>query len=165
MCLWWRLCCDRCHQGADPNATDNDSLTPLLLAATKKAWNAVDLLLQRKPDLTKRDTRGRNILHLMIMNGGSLDRMSVCLCNRVSCEHVYLIDDDVTHVRILVLWRYLIHVATCSCYSVLWLSGFTAGVNGFFASLSCLALFVWHFSNDRVKPRSRSIYSFTPRYH
>ena len=77
-----------CRQGADPNAIDNDSLTPLLLAATKKAWNAVDLLLQRKPDLTKRDTRGRNILHLMIMNGGSLDRMSVCLCNRVSCERL-----------------------------------------------------------------------------
>ena len=65
------------------DTTDDEQLTPLLLAATKKAWNAVELLLRREPNLRNRDMKGRNILHLIIMNGGSLDQMSLCLCNAV----------------------------------------------------------------------------------
>ena len=55
-----------------------------MLAAKKRAWNACEYLLQQGQDWRKKDAKGRNILHLIIMNGGNLENVSQCMCNKVS---------------------------------------------------------------------------------
>ena len=59
-------------QGADMDSQDKEGRTALLLAASKQAWRTVKLLLSHSADLTVRDNRNRNFLHLAIINSAKL---------------------------------------------------------------------------------------------
>ena len=62
---------------------DKASLTPWLLAASKRAWNVVQIFLKQGIDLTIHDPKNRNILHVIIMNGGKPDQFNICMCQKV----------------------------------------------------------------------------------
>ena len=64
-------------QGADKDARNQDEQTPALLAATKKSWNAVSALMTKKASYDCKDKENRNILHLIIQNGGRPDQCNI----------------------------------------------------------------------------------------
>ncbi|CAD5112443.1 DgyrCDS1665 [Dimorphilus gyrociliatus] len=68
------------QQGADVNETNQDGMTPLLLAASKKAWKAMEMLMNKKADLFCTDDNKRNILHLIVTNGGRPEKMCFLCC-------------------------------------------------------------------------------------
>ncbi|KAF2368431.1 Ankyrin repeat-containing domain [Trinorchestia longiramus] len=59
-------------EGAALNAGDNENRTPLLLAASQRCWRSVEALLQLGADPGIRDNSSKNILHIIVMNGGSI---------------------------------------------------------------------------------------------
>ena len=77
-------------QGANINDLDNEGMSPLLLGAAKKAWVTVEVLLKNKSDVTIRDKKNRNILHLIIRNGGKPEQFSFCMCTKVSSDTMLL---------------------------------------------------------------------------
>ena len=48
---------------------DSEGRTPLLVAANRKSWATVSLLLEMNASTDVLDNRNRNILHLIIRNG------------------------------------------------------------------------------------------------
>lgn len=54
-------------------ALDNDQRTPLLLAASRSAWEATVTLVRRGADYKARDVDNKNVLHLAVRSGGNLD--------------------------------------------------------------------------------------------
>ena len=85
-------------QGAPLNDLDSDGMSPLLLAAAKKAWNTVEVLLISKADVTLRDKKNRNILHLVIRNGGKPEEFSFCMCSKVSSQFELLYENCDEHM-------------------------------------------------------------------
>ena len=75
-------------QGADIDPLDSHGHTPMLLAATKQAWGAVDVLLQAGAKCCIRDQQQRNLLHLIIINGGRLETVVVENCKKVSAQKI-----------------------------------------------------------------------------
>ena len=73
-------------QGANIDPLDKDCRTPLLLAAAKKSWKCVNILLERGANKSVRDMRNRNILHLIIKNGGKPQLFSCCMSSKVSTK-------------------------------------------------------------------------------
>lgn len=59
-------------------------MTALLLAASKRAWEAVDCLLAKGADPLQKDAKNRNLLHLVIMNNGKPTDFTICFQNSVS---------------------------------------------------------------------------------
>lgn len=70
-------------QGSDLESKDQEGQTPLLLAAAKSAWSAVNSLIKRGADINVRDHNNRNILHLIIRGGGQPAKFGLCLCKEV----------------------------------------------------------------------------------
>lgn len=64
-------------QGVEVNAVDSQKRTPLLLAASKGAWKTVHLLLESGADISLKDNKNRNFLHLAIKYGGKLNQFGV----------------------------------------------------------------------------------------
>lgn len=60
------------NEGADINALDKEHRSPLLLAASRSCWKTVHLLIRLGADISIKDGNSRNVLHLVIMNGGRL---------------------------------------------------------------------------------------------
>lgn len=64
------------NEGADINAIDREHRSPLLLAASRGAWKTVLVLIRLGAQITIKDINSRNVLHLVIMNGGRLDEFA-----------------------------------------------------------------------------------------
>lgn len=60
-------------EGADINALDKEHRTPLLLAASRGGWRTVNTLIRLGANIQLKDVNSRNVLHLVIMNGGRLE--------------------------------------------------------------------------------------------
>ncbi|CAL4076212.1 unnamed protein product, partial [Meganyctiphanes norvegica] len=60
------------EEGAYVNALDIEHRTPLLLAAAHRGWRSVEALLSKGADPCIRDIKAKNILHIVIVNGGSI---------------------------------------------------------------------------------------------
>ncbi|GFR58682.1 transient receptor potential cation channel subfamily A member 1 [Elysia marginata] len=63
------------EHGADVDCRDVQDRTPLLLAAGKGCWGAVQLLISNNADVNVKDGNNRNFLHLAIRFGGKLDQI------------------------------------------------------------------------------------------
>ena len=61
-------------QGAEINAQDSNDRTPLFAAASKSAWATVNLLIKRGANMTLKDEKSRNFLHVIIKGGGNLNQ-------------------------------------------------------------------------------------------
>lgn len=59
-------------EGADINALDKERRSPLLLAASRCGWKTVHVLIRLGARISIKDVNHRNVLHLVIMNGGRL---------------------------------------------------------------------------------------------
>ncbi|KAK4295471.1 hypothetical protein Pmani_031988 [Petrolisthes manimaculis] len=59
-------------EGAPVDMVDREHRSPLLLAAAQGGWRSVEVLLSHGADPGIRDTSEKNLLHLVIMSGGSL---------------------------------------------------------------------------------------------
>lgn len=63
-------------EGADINALDHERRSPLLLGASRGAWKTVLSLIRLGAQISIKDVNSRNVLHLVIMNGGRLDEFA-----------------------------------------------------------------------------------------
>lgn len=63
-------------QGANINAADKHHRSPLLLAASRGGWKAVETLMRLDADITLKDACDRNVLHFIVMNGGRLEHFA-----------------------------------------------------------------------------------------
>lgn len=63
-------------EGADIDALDREHRSPLLLAASRAAWKTVLGLIRLGAQITIKDANSRNVLHLVIMNGGRLEEFA-----------------------------------------------------------------------------------------
>lgn len=52
---------------------DKERRTPLLLAAVRGGWRTVHTLIKKGADINVKDVNRRNVLHLVVMNGGRLE--------------------------------------------------------------------------------------------
>ncbi|XP_050537848.1 transient receptor potential cation channel subfamily A member 1 isoform X2 [Daktulosphaira vitifoliae] len=64
------------EEGADINALDKESRSPLLLAASRSGWRTVISLIRLGADVQVKDSSKRNVLHLIVMYGGRLDEFA-----------------------------------------------------------------------------------------
>lgn len=64
------------NEGADINALDHERRSPLLLGASRGAWKTVLSLIRLGAQISIKDVNSRNVLHLVIMNGGRLDEFA-----------------------------------------------------------------------------------------
>lgn len=60
-------------QGAEINPLDKENRSPLLLAASRAGWRTVLTLIRLKANILLKDSSYRNILSLVVMNGGRLE--------------------------------------------------------------------------------------------
>ena len=70
-----------CHynvfmQGAVINPPDKERRSPLLLASSRAGWRTVKTLIQLGADIHVKDVNSRNVLHLVVMNGGRLEEFA-----------------------------------------------------------------------------------------
>ncbi|XP_069176074.1 transient receptor potential cation channel subfamily A member 1 [Procambarus clarkii] len=63
------------QEGADVDQVDLEHRSPLLLAAAHGCWRSVDMLLTLSADPAIRDVTDKNLLHVVIMNGGSVSEL------------------------------------------------------------------------------------------
>ncbi|KAJ1525322.1 hypothetical protein ONE63_010144 [Megalurothrips usitatus] len=68
-------------EGADVNAKDKESRSPLLLAASRGGWRTVIALIRLGANIRVKDSNSRNVLHLVVMNGGRLDELASAVIN------------------------------------------------------------------------------------
>lgn len=68
-------------QGTDVNAKDKESRSPLLLAASRGGWRTVNTLIRLGANIRVKDNNTRNVLHLVVMNGGRLDELATTVIN------------------------------------------------------------------------------------
>jgi transient receptor potential cation channel subfamily A protein 1 len=71
-------------EGADINSTDKENRSPLLLAGSRGAWRTVHTLIRLGANISLRDDNNRNVLHLIIMNGGRLEQFAEAVKNSES---------------------------------------------------------------------------------
>nr|CAD7261854.1 unnamed protein product [Timema shepardi] len=62
--------------GADINLLDKEKRPPLLLAASRAGWRTVHTLIRLGANIQLKDVNQRNVLHLIIMNGGRLEEFA-----------------------------------------------------------------------------------------
>lgn len=60
-------------QGAEINPLDKENRSPLLLAASRGGWRTVLTLIRLKANILLKDSNHRNVLSLVVMNGGRLE--------------------------------------------------------------------------------------------
>ncbi|PSN57930.1 Transient receptor potential cation channel subfamily A member 1 [Blattella germanica] len=58
--------------GADINPLDKEKRSPLLLASSRAGWRTVQALIRLGANINLKDVNSRNVLHLVVMNGGRL---------------------------------------------------------------------------------------------
>lgn len=75
-------------EGADINALDKEHRSPLLLAASRAGWKTVHLLIRLGANINVKDACSRNILHLVIMNGGRLQEFAEEISQIQTKEHM-----------------------------------------------------------------------------
>lgn len=63
-------------EGADINALDKEHRSPILLAASRGGWKTVHTLIRLGANISVKDVNSRNVLHLVIMNGGRLEEFA-----------------------------------------------------------------------------------------
>lgn len=63
-------------EGADINALDKERRSPLLLSASRAGWRTVNALIRAGANINLKDMNSRNVLHLVIMNGGRLNEFA-----------------------------------------------------------------------------------------
>ncbi|XP_028033887.1 transient receptor potential cation channel subfamily A member 1 [Bombyx mandarina] len=61
------------NEGSDINPLDKERRSPLLLAASRAGWRTVHTLIRLGADIQLKDINSRNVLHLVVMNGGRLE--------------------------------------------------------------------------------------------
>ncbi|KAL4717669.1 hypothetical protein ACJJTC_000818 [Scirpophaga incertulas] len=71
-------------QGSDINPLDKERRSPLLLAASRAGWRTVHTLIRLGADIQLKDINSRNVLHLVVMNGGRLEDFAASCKDR--CE-------------------------------------------------------------------------------
>lgn len=67
-------------QGADVNPLDKEKRSPLLLAGSRGGWKTVLTLIRLKANIRLKDSNDRNVLHLVVMNGGRLTEFAEEVC-------------------------------------------------------------------------------------
>ena len=55
---------------------DKERRSPLLLAASRSGWRTVLVLIRLGADIQLKDANHRNVLHLVVMNGGRLEEFA-----------------------------------------------------------------------------------------
>ncbi|KPJ00566.1 Transient receptor potential cation channel subfamily A member 1 [Papilio xuthus] len=60
-------------EGSDINPLDKERRSPLLLAASRAGWRTVHTLIRLGADIKLKDMNSRNLLHLVVLNGGRLE--------------------------------------------------------------------------------------------
>ncbi|KAK6626900.1 Transient receptor putative cation channel subfamily A member 1 [Polyplax serrata] len=60
-------------EGAEINPLDKENRSPLLLAASRAGWRTVLTLIRLKANILLKDSNHRNVLSLVVMNGGRLE--------------------------------------------------------------------------------------------
>lgn len=63
-------------KGADINLLDKERRSPLLLAASRGGWRTVHSLIRMGANIHLKDVNQRNVLHLVVMNGGRLEEFA-----------------------------------------------------------------------------------------
>ncbi|CAH1647463.1 unnamed protein product [Spodoptera littoralis] len=63
-------------EGSDINPLDKERRSPLLLAASRAGWRTVQTLIRLGADIELKDINSRNVLHLVVMNGGRLEEFA-----------------------------------------------------------------------------------------
>ncbi|XP_052892549.1 transient receptor potential cation channel subfamily A member 1 [Anopheles moucheti] len=76
-------------EGADINAMDKEKRSPLLLSSSRAGWRTVMTLIRLGANISLKDVNSRNVLHLVIMNGGSLDEFAKEVC--LTQSEIYLL--------------------------------------------------------------------------
>ncbi|CAB3379362.1 Hypothetical predicted protein [Cloeon dipterum] len=76
------------EEGADMNVVDKERRSPLLLAASKSGWRTVKTLTQFGANIHLKDSSLRNVLHLIVMNGGNLEEFASLVC-RSQSQHQF----------------------------------------------------------------------------
>ncbi|CAH2035066.1 unnamed protein product, partial [Iphiclides podalirius] len=71
-------------EGSDINPLDKEKRSPLLLAASRAGWRTVHKLIGLGADIELKDINSRNLLHLVVMNGGRLEDFAINCKDR--CE-------------------------------------------------------------------------------
>ncbi|CAH2985204.1 unnamed protein product [Chilo suppressalis] len=71
-------------EGSDINPLDKERRSPLLLAASRAGWRTVHTLIRLGADIQLKDINSRNVLHLVVMNGGRLEDFAASCKDR--CE-------------------------------------------------------------------------------
>ncbi|XP_073975399.1 transient receptor potential cation channel A1 isoform X5 [Rhodnius prolixus] len=64
------------QEGADINCLDKEKRSPLLLAGSRGGWRTVLTLIKLRANIRLKDSSDRNVLHLVVMNGGRLDEFA-----------------------------------------------------------------------------------------
>ncbi|XP_050421668.1 transient receptor potential cation channel subfamily A member 1 isoform X3 [Adelges cooleyi] len=86
------------EEGADMNALDKESRSPLLLAASRSGWRTVISLIRLGADVQVKDSNKRNVLHLVVMYGGRLDEFAheITMENDQEALEMLLNERDIT---------------------------------------------------------------------
>ncbi|CAA9998410.1 unnamed protein product [Nesidiocoris tenuis] len=71
-------------EGADVNPLDKEKRSPLLLAGSRGGWKTVLTLIRLKANIRLKDSNDRNVLHLVVMNGGRLTEFAEEVCKAQS---------------------------------------------------------------------------------
>uniref|UniRef100_A0A1B0CK24 Transient receptor potential cation channel subfamily A member 1 n=3 Tax=Lutzomyia longipalpis TaxID=7200 RepID=A0A1B0CK24_LUTLO len=76
------------ENGADINALDKEHRSPLLLSASRAGWRTVHTLIRLGANISLKDANNRNVLHLVIMNGGRLEEFAMEVSKAQSQSHL-----------------------------------------------------------------------------
>ena len=82
-----------CHyivfmQGADINPLDKERRSPLLLASSRAGWRTVQTLIRLGANIHLKDVNSRNVLHLVVMNGGRLEEFAEQVIKVRKCHYM-----------------------------------------------------------------------------
>ncbi|XP_045784987.1 transient receptor potential cation channel subfamily A member 1 [Maniola jurtina] len=80
-------------EGSDINPLDKERRSPLLLAASRAGWRTVHTLISLGADVELKDTNDRNVLHLIVMNGGRLEDFAATCRKRCEESLVHLLNE------------------------------------------------------------------------
>lgn len=75
-------------QGADINPLDKERRSPLLLASSRGGWRTVQTLIRLGANIHLKDVNSRNVLHLVVMNGGRLEEFADQVIKVRKCHYL-----------------------------------------------------------------------------
>ncbi|XP_068620625.1 transient receptor potential cation channel subfamily A member 1 [Battus philenor] len=80
-------------EGSDINPLDKERRSPLLLAASRAGWRTVHTLIRLGADIELKDINSRNLLHLVVLNGGRLEEFAANCKDRCEQALVQLLNE------------------------------------------------------------------------